>query len=138
QLVKICKHYISDDLKQLWPKLFDEILYGGLIDDIKENFHLDKRDVKRFREISKGSIPLETNSINESTFQRLKNCLLLQSSYKEIFRALRDALGGTQMLTATAFSAASSSTLSGTTLVEKEFFFVFFKINFYNTILGYF
>ncbi|CAF1285150.1 unnamed protein product [Rotaria sp. Silwood1] len=87
----------------------------GIIDDIKENFHLDKRDVKRFREVPKGSIPLETNSINESTFQRLKNCLLLQASYKEIFRTLRDALGGSQMLTSTAFSATSSSTLSETT-----------------------
>ncbi|CAF4952866.1 unnamed protein product, partial [Rotaria sp. Silwood1] len=86
-----------------------------IIDDIKENFHLDKRDVKRFREVPKGSIPLETNSINESTFQRLKNCLLLQASYKEIFRTLRDALGGSQMLTSTAFSATSSSTLSETT-----------------------
>ncbi|CAF5069397.1 unnamed protein product, partial [Rotaria sp. Silwood1] len=69
----------------------------------------------RFREVPKGSIPLETNSINESTFQRLKNCLLLQASYKEIFRTLRDALGGSQMLTSTAFSATSSSTLSETT-----------------------
>ncbi|CAF3476774.1 unnamed protein product [Rotaria socialis] len=115
QLVKICKHHIDDDLTQLWPKLFDEIQHGQLIDDIKENFHLDKRDVKRFREVSKGSIPLETNSINESKFQHLKNCLLLQASYKEAFRTLRDALGGAQMLTATAFSAASSSTLSGAT-----------------------
>ena len=43
QLVKICKYHINDDLTHLWPKLFNEIQYGGLIDDIKENFHLDKR-----------------------------------------------------------------------------------------------
>lgn len=43
QLVKICKHYIDDDLTQLWPKLFNEIQCEGVIDDIKENFHLDKR-----------------------------------------------------------------------------------------------
>jgi hypothetical protein len=52
----------------------------------------------------------------------LKNCLLLQASYKETFRILRDALGGAQMLTATAFSAASSSTLSAPTLVEISFY----------------
>ncbi|CAF3706798.1 unnamed protein product, partial [Rotaria sordida] len=120
QLVKICKYYVGDDLTQLWSKLFNEILDGGLIDDIKENFHLDKRDVKRFREVPKGSIPLDTNSINESTFQRLKNCLLLQASYKETFRTLRDALGGSQMLTTTAFSATSSSSLSGTTSAQPQ------------------
>jgi len=43
QLIKICKYHIDDDLTQLWPKLFHEIQYGGLIDDIKENFHLDKK-----------------------------------------------------------------------------------------------
>jgi hypothetical protein len=43
QLVKICKNHINDDLTQLWPKLFDDIQSGGSIDDIKENFHLDKR-----------------------------------------------------------------------------------------------
>lgn len=43
QLVKICKHHINEDLTQLWPKLFQEIQQGGSIDDIKENFHLDKR-----------------------------------------------------------------------------------------------
>lgn len=73
--------------------------------------------MKRFREVPKGSVPLETNANGESTFQRLKNCLLLQASYKETFRNLRDALGGAQMLTTTAFSAASSSTLSGAAYV---------------------
>lgn len=53
--------------------------------------------------------------MNESTFQRLKNCLLLQASYKEVFRILREALGGAQLLASTAFSATSSSTLSGAT-----------------------
>ena len=43
QLVKICKHYINGDLTQLWTKIFNEIQYGGLIDDVKENFHLDKK-----------------------------------------------------------------------------------------------
>lgn len=42
QLVKICKNHIDEDLTQLWPKLFEEILQHS-IDDIKENFHLDKR-----------------------------------------------------------------------------------------------
>ena len=42
QLVKICKNHIDEDLTQLWPKLFEEIQQGS-IDDIKENFHLDKR-----------------------------------------------------------------------------------------------
>ena len=73
--------------------------------------------MKRFREVPKGSVPLETNTNAESTFQRLKNCLLLQAAYKETFRFLRDALGGAQMLTSTAFSAASSSSMSGPTLV---------------------
>ncbi|UJR24993.1 hypothetical protein I4U23_006354 [Adineta vaga] len=115
QLVKICKHHMNnDDITLLWPKLFEEIQTGGIIDDIKENFHLDKRDIKRFREVPKGSIPLETNANGESTFQRLKNCLLLLASYKETFRTLRDALGGVQMLATTAFSSASS-TVSGTT-----------------------
>ncbi|CAF1326895.1 unnamed protein product [Adineta steineri] len=114
QLVKICKHHINDDLSQLWPKLFNEIQSGGSVDDTKENFHLDKRDIKRFREVPKGSVPIESNTNDESVYQRLKNCLLLQASYKEIFRALRDALGGAQMLTTTAFSSASS-TISGTT-----------------------
>ena len=68
--------------------------------------------MKRFREVPKGSVPLESNATNENTFQRLKNCLLLQASYKETFRLLRDALGGSQMLTSTAFSATSSSSVS--------------------------
>ncbi|CAF1032650.1 unnamed protein product [Adineta ricciae] len=120
QLVKICKHHINDDdLTQLWPKLFDEIQAGGSIDDIKENFHLDKRDIKRFREVPKGSVPSETTTTGESTFQRLKNCLLLLASYRETFHALRDALGGAQMLATTAFSSASS-TVSGTTSSQNR------------------
>jgi hypothetical protein len=43
QLVKICKHHIGDDLTELWSKLFEEIQSGNVIDDIKENFHLDKK-----------------------------------------------------------------------------------------------
>ena len=43
QLVKICKHHIGDDLAELWAKLFEEIQSGNVIDDIKENFHLDKK-----------------------------------------------------------------------------------------------
>ena len=41
--MKICKYHVGDDLSQLWPKLFNEIQIGGRVDDIKENFHLDKR-----------------------------------------------------------------------------------------------
>lgn len=36
--------------------------------------------------------------INETLFGRLKSCILLQVKYKEVFRNLRDALGGNQAL----------------------------------------
>ena len=43
---------------------------------------------------------------NDTLFNRLKSCLIVQMKYKEAFRTLRDALGGNQTLSS--FPSVSS------------------------------
>lgn len=63
QLVKISKNHIDEDLTQLWPKLFEEIQQSS-IDDIKENFHLDKRVELNDKNIFMDFVALECRMSN--------------------------------------------------------------------------
>jgi len=77
QLVKVCKHHIDDDLTQLWTKLFLEIQSGNLIDEIKENFHLDKRvkflqHSREFRFVFISKIGCQTFSRSAQRFSSIR------------------------------------------------------------------
>jgi hypothetical protein len=66
QLIKICKNHIGDDFTHIWRKLFEEIQSGGIVDDIKENFHLDKRVNHRSNETRRIDVLLCSRTSNVS------------------------------------------------------------------------
>lgn len=68
---------------------------------------------------SKTAEPNETLAkMADTFFGRLKACLLLQTKYKEVFRNLRDALGGSHALAS--FPSMSSSSELNTSLKEAQ------------------
>ncbi|XP_033113255.1 dynein heavy chain 5, axonemal-like isoform X2 [Anneissia japonica] len=94
QLVNACKDYLrnatisTEQEDQLWPKMYGEIdtkvASGDLISKPKTT---SKRKGK------------EKDADADTLFGRMKSCLNLYNSYKEMVRCLRDSLGGAHALT---------------------------------------
>lgn len=110
QLVNICSEYLFEmtesfeNEEYFWPKIFKELETANLDEQDDQGKcesvqrMTNKRDISTGLHIQKKSTEQELASNSDKFYQRLKTCLMVQAKYKEAFRNLRDALGGTQAL----------------------------------------
>lgn len=102
QLVNVCTEYLFEmgDTIENEPVFYSRIFKE--LDSI--NFDAESEEILNYSTSRASAIikykPVESdiNNTTDTFYQRLKNCLMVQIKYKEAFRNLRDALGGSQAL----------------------------------------
>ncbi|CAH1799095.1 unnamed protein product [Owenia fusiformis] len=102
QLVLVCKDYVkdatinTDDEDHLWEKVDEEIESRDALQNIDPHHRHMRFQVEN--KLKGGKKKSKDSKTEETLYQRLRACLTLQTTYRDMLRSMRDSLGATNML----------------------------------------